>query len=75
MPFKRNLVFLAAESESVTNTHKRLKILYGVNADDKCCADRWAWRIAGPETGQAELSRASPWPVKNSGHSGHAATC
>lgn len=58
--FKQRVVigFAVAETESATSIHRRIKIIYGVNAVDEGTASRWASQIACAETGQAELSVA-----------------
>lgn len=57
--------FLVTEKDLVTNIHKRLKSLYGVNAVDKSTISLWASRIAGFEKGQVKLTDAhrSDWPT------------
>jgi hypothetical protein len=50
--------FLVAEKESLTNIHRWLKTVYGVNAVNKGNVGHWASQIAGSEKGQAELNDA-----------------
>jgi len=50
--------FLVPEKESVTNTHKRLKYVYRVDAVCKSMVSNWVLQIAGSEKGQVELSEA-----------------
>jgi hypothetical protein len=44
-----------AAKDSVTNIHKRLKNVYGVNAVDKNTVSLWALRTAGSDKAKAEF--------------------
>jgi len=65
--FKQRAIieFLVTEKELVTDIHKRLKSLYGVNAVDKSTISLWASRTAGFAKGQVELTdaRRFDWPT------------
>jgi len=59
--FKQRAIieFLVTEKELVTNIHKRLKNLYGVNAVDRSTISLWDSRTAGFAKGQVELTRVA----------------
>jgi hypothetical protein len=55
--------FFVEEKESVTNNHKQLTCVYGVNVLDKITVSRWDLRTASSERGPGEHRDASPWPL------------
>jgi hypothetical protein len=48
--------FRLAESESITNIHRRLTNVYGDMAGDKSTVSRWTKRLVSPEQGQGNVS-------------------